>query len=140
MHVMDLYSSFIFMRKMRCTPSTEMLTTTLESIFETYGFPELIYSDSGPQMRTGFKSWAEQLGIEHRVSLAYFTSSNGAIEWSLKALKLLMKKQNFEGDGGLDEAVSILNALHETTLHYTTLHYSALKYNIGQYNRVATSY
>ena len=48
LYVMDLYSSFIFTRKKRCTPSTEMMTTTLETIFGTYGFPELIYSDSGP--------------------------------------------------------------------------------------------
>ena len=61
-------------------------------------------------MCQGFMSWAQQLGIEHRVSSAYFVSSNGAIERSLKALQLLMKKQSFEGEGGLDEAVNILNA------------------------------
>ena len=55
-------------------------------------------------------SWDEQLGIEHRVSSAYFTSLNGAIERSLKALKTLMKKQHFEGEVGLEEAVNILNA------------------------------
>ena len=85
LHVMDLYSSYIFTRKMRCTPSTEMLTTTLEKIFGTWGYPELIYSDLGPQMRTGFKNWAEQLRIEHRVSSAYFASLNGTIERSLKS-------------------------------------------------------
>ena len=110
LHVMDLYSSFIFTRKMRATPSTEMMIKTLESIFEAFGFPELIFSDSGPQMRASFTSWAKQLGIEHRVSLAYFASSNGVIERSLKALKMLMKKRNFEGEVGLEEAVNILNA------------------------------
>ena len=110
LHVMDLYSSFIFTRKMRATPSTEMMIKTLESIFEAFGFPELIFSDSGPQMRASFTSWAEQLGIEHRVSSAYFASSNGAIKRSLKALKTLMKKQHFEGEVGLEEAVNILNA------------------------------
>ena len=87
-----------------------MMTRTLESIFETFGFHELIFSDSGPQMRASFTSWAEQLGIEHRVSSAYFTSSNGAIECSLKSLKILMKKQHYEGEVGLEEAVNILNA------------------------------
>ena len=90
LHVMDLYSSFIFTRKMRCTPSTEMMTRTLESIFETFGFPELIFSDSGPQMRAPFTSWAEQLGIEHQVSSTYFASSNGAIERSLMFLDILV--------------------------------------------------
>ena len=50
LHIMDLYSSFIFTRKMKATPSTEVVIKTLEAIFEAYGFPELLYSDSGPQM------------------------------------------------------------------------------------------
>ena len=72
-----------------------MMIKTMESIFEAFGFPELIFSDSGPQMRASFLSWAEQLGIEHQVSSAYFASSNGAIECSLKVLKMLMKKNTF---------------------------------------------
>ena len=110
LHVMDLYSSFIFTRKMRATQSTEMVIKTLESIFEAFRFLELIFSDSGPQMRASFSSWAENLGIEHQVSSAYFASSNGAIERSLKALKSLMKKRHYEGEAGLEDAVNILNA------------------------------
>ena len=110
LHIMDLYSSFIFTRKMKATPSTEVVIKTLEAIFEAYGFPELLYSDSGPQMRARFSDWAESLGIEHRVSSAYFASSNGAIERSLKALKSLMRKQHLEGETGLEDAVNIINA------------------------------
>ena len=61
-------------------------------------------------MRKQFDDWAEQLGIEHLVSSAYFASLNGAIEISLKSLKILMKKRHFEGSSGLDEAVEILDA------------------------------
>ena len=65
LHIMDLYSSFIFTRKMKATPSMEVVIKTLEAIFEAYGFPEILYSDSGPQMRVRFSEWAESLGIEH---------------------------------------------------------------------------
>ena len=110
LHIMDLYSNFIFTRKMRATPSTEMVIKTLEGIFEAYGFPEILYSDSGPQMRARFSEWATRLGIEHRVSSAYFASSNGAIERSLKGLKSLMRKRHLEGETGLEDAVNIMNA------------------------------
>ena len=110
LHIMDLYSNFIFTRKMRATPSTEMVIKTLEGIFEAYGFPEILYSDSGSQMRARFTDWASGLGIEHRVSSAYFASSNGAIERSLKGLKNLMYKRHLEGETGLEDAVNIMNA------------------------------
>ena len=110
LHIMDLYSSFIFTRMMKATPSTEVVIKTLEAIFEAYGFPEILYSDSGPQMRARFSEWAESLGIEHRVSSAYFASSNGAIERSLKALKSLMRKRHLEGETGLEDVVNIINA------------------------------
>ena len=44
------------------------------------------------------------------MSSAYFVSSNGMTERSLKSLKILMKKRHYEGSNGLDEAVDILNA------------------------------
>ena len=110
LHIMDVYSNFIFTRRMRATPSTEMVIKTMEGIFEAFGFPEVLYSDSGPQMRATFSSWASGLGIDHRVSSAYFASSNGAVERSLKSLKILMKKRKLGGDTGLDEAVNLMNS------------------------------
>ena len=110
LHILDVYSNFVFTRKMRATPSTEMVIKTMEEIFEAFGFPEVLYSDSGPQMRATFTRWASGLGIDHRVSSAYFASSNGAVERSLKSLKILMKKRKLGGETGLEEAVNLMNS------------------------------
>ena len=60
-------------------------------------------------MKSLFDSWCADMGIEHQVSSTYFASSNGAIEHSLKSLKILMKKRDLERQGKLEEAVDILN-------------------------------
>ena len=110
LHLMDNFSGYVWMMKFAATPSTEQVTKALEGIFNVAGFLECLFSDSGLQMKRLFDIWCVDMGIEHSVSSAYFASSNGAIERSLKSLKILMKKHDLERRGKLEEAVDILNS------------------------------
>ena len=71
---------------------THSITKTLEEIFETFGIPERIRSDGGPQFRQDFASWCQDLGMVHELTSPYHPEANGHAEQAVGAMKKLLKK------------------------------------------------
>ena len=76
------------------------LVRLLRSYFATFGVPEEISSDGGPEF-TAFvtQDFMQKWDIKHRVSSAYFPQSNSRAEVAVKAAKrLLMSNISLNGD------------------------------------------
>ena len=71
---------------------THSITKTLEEIFETFGIPERIRSDGGPQFRQDFANWCQDLGMVHELTSPYHPEANGHAEQAVGAMKKLLKK------------------------------------------------
>ena len=78
------------------------LITALHSLFATFGVPEELSSDGGPEFSANetelfLKKW----GVSHRISSAYFPQSNGRAEVAVKKCKRLLM-ENIDPSGSLD--------------------------------------
>ena len=71
---------------------THSITKTLEEIFETFGIPERIRSNGGPQFRQDFENWCQDLGMVHELTSPYHPEANGHAEQAVGAMKKLLKK------------------------------------------------
>ena len=69
----------------------------LTEIFDSFGYPNVILSDNGPQFRGPFKEFCEEIGVEHTPSSPYHPASNGLSESAVKILKRLLSKANRSG-------------------------------------------
>ena len=87
----DGYSGYILTARLSTT-TTAKVTSVLEKWFRTFGYPEILRSDNGPQFRTEFGDWCRNKGIKHETSSPYFPSSNGLAESAVKSAKVLWKK------------------------------------------------
>ena len=68
------------------------LLRCLRSFFSTFGVPEELASDGGPEFSADItKKFFEQWDIRHRVSSAYFPQSNGRAEVAVKSAKRLLR-------------------------------------------------
>ena len=74
------------------------LVRLLRSYFATFGVPEEISSDGGPEF-TAFvtQNFMRKWDIKHRVSSAYFPQSNGRAEVAVKAAKRLFMFNSLMG-------------------------------------------
>lgn len=86
-----------------------MTTTTsaktikvLRSIFASYGLPEEVVSDNGPQFTSSeFKQFFRGNGIRQTLTPAYHPSSNGAVERSVRPVKSALMKQVLAEEGSI---------------------------------------
>ena len=68
------------------------LCQALRRIFATFGVPEEIGSDGGPEfVAVESKDFYHRWGIKHRLSSAYFPQSNGRAELAVKSIKRLLE-------------------------------------------------
>jgi len=78
------------------------LCQALRQVFATFGVPEEISSDGGPEFTAQeSKDFYHRWGIRHRLSSAYFPQSNGRAELAVKATKRLLE-DNIGPNGELD--------------------------------------
>ena len=92
------------------------LVRLLRSYFATFGVPEEISSDGGPEF-TAFvtQDFMRKWDIKHCVSSAYFPQSNGRAEVAVKAAKrLLMSNISPNGDLNNDSFLRALLQLRNT--------------------------
>lgn len=74
----------------------------LRSFFATFGVPEEISSDSGPEFTASCtEAFLHRWGIKHRLSSAYFPQSNGRAEVAVKTAKRLLRS-NTGPSGSVD--------------------------------------
>jgi len=68
------------------------LCQALRQIFATFGVPEELSSDGGPEFTAQeSKDFYQRWGVRHRLSSAYFPQSNGRAELAVKATKRLIE-------------------------------------------------
>ena len=99
------------------------LLAALRILFGTFGIPEEISSDGGPEYISDmFKDFIKKWGISHRKSSAHHPQSNGRAEVCVKSVKRLLRT-NTAPDGSLntDAVMRGLLQLRNTPDHDTNL-------------------
>jgi hypothetical protein len=91
--LVDRYSGFPFVEKLTKL-STAAVIKVLTNWFNTFGWPERLRSDNGPQYRSEFDEFCKEKNIIHENSSPYNPQSNGLSESAVKQMKFLMKKVN----------------------------------------------
>ena len=78
------------------------LITCLRSLFATFGVPEELSSDGGPEFTASqTQNFLSKWGVHHRKSSAYHPQSNGRAEVAVKSVKRLLRS-NINPSGSLD--------------------------------------
>ena len=91
--MMDRYSGFPFVEKLTKL-STSAIIKVLTTWFNTFGWPERLRSDNGPQYRSEFDEFCKDNNIIHENSSPYCPQSNGLSEAAVKQMKYLLQKCN----------------------------------------------
>jgi len=88
----------------------------LRAFFATFGVPEELSSDGGPEFSSGAtESFLRTWGIKHRISSAYFPQSNGRAEVAVKTAKrLLMSSTGPTGNLNHDKFLQAMMQLRNT--------------------------
>ena len=89
--VADRFSGYAWLAQLRDL-STVAILSHLREIFQLYGYPAAIRTDGGPQFRSDFTRFCEDMGINHELSSPYHPASNGHAESAVKALKRALQK------------------------------------------------
>ena len=94
------------------------LCQALRQLFTTFGVPEEISSDGGPEFIAGeSKDFYRRWGVNHRISSAYHPQSNGRAELAVKITKRLL--ENNTGPNGELNTDKVVCALLTTTKKHT---------------------
>jgi len=90
--IIDIHSKWIEAIPLK----TATATTTIEALwkfFASFGLPEKIISDNGPQfVATEFATFCSRNGIKNTGTLSYHPATNGAAERVVQMVKQAMKK------------------------------------------------
>ena len=89
--MIDRYSNFPFVQRLTKL-STAAIIKILTYWFNTFGWPERLRSDNGPQYRSEFDEFCLNHNIVHENSSPYYPQSNGLSELAVKQMKFLLKK------------------------------------------------
>ena len=76
------------------------MITSLKRTFSTFGIPEELASDGGPEFTAvDTRKFLQNYGVHHRLSSVAFARSNGRAELGVKTMKrLLTDNTNHNGD------------------------------------------
>jgi hypothetical protein len=86
------------------------LIGNLRSLFATFGVPEELSSDGGPEFTaSATRTFLSRWGVRHRVSSAYNPQSNGRAEVAVKSAKRLLRSN--VGPGGTLDNDRLLRAM-----------------------------
>ena len=97
--------------------TTEKTITILRHIFSSYGFPEQIVNDSGPQFTSDqFADFLRQNGVRHTRSAPYHPATNGAAERMVQVLKKGLKLASWLS---VDHQLANLLLSYQSTPHST---------------------
>ena len=69
----------------------------MKAMFTTFGIPDLVISDNGPQYTSRkFKDFARTWGFSHRTSNPYSAQENGMAERAVQSAKQILKLEDPE--------------------------------------------
>ena len=100
--IVDRYSNWPIVE--RVTNGATGLVASLKRVFNTFGAPEELASDGGPQFTSETtRKFLKNYGIHHRLSSVAFARSNGRVELGVKTMKrLLADNTDYNGDLNTD--------------------------------------
>lgn len=89
--MIDRYSGWPCVSPLART-DTQSVIACLGDWMMDFGIPVSLRTDGGPQFRSEFHKWCEELKIVHELSSAYYPISNGHAEAGVKSMKMLLEK------------------------------------------------
>ena len=102
------------------TTSAQCTIEELRRMFASYGIPEQLVSDNGPQFVSGcFEEFMKMNGVKHIKCTPYHPSSNGAVERLVQTFKNFMRV-NASNGGTLSQRLASFLFSYRTTPHATT--------------------
>ena len=105
--VIDYYSRWIDIKQLTSTTSLSVISI-LKYLFMTFGIPDLVISDNGPQYSGAvFKEFACDWGFHHRTTNPYCHQENGMAEQGIQTVKQILKLK--------DPVLGLLN--YRSTVH-----------------------
>ena len=117
--VVDRFSGWICIFYFRPGESTSSaLIKECRELFISYGVPEEVSSDGGPQFKANdFSKFLQQWGVKHRKSSVGYPQSNGRAEVAVKSAKRIIR-DNVAANGSIDtdEAAKAILQYHNTPL------------------------
>ena len=118
----DRFSCWIEIFHFPSNTKAELLIKRLRQLFITFGVPEEISSDGGPQFTSStFDTFLKQWGIHHRISSASYPQSNGRAELAVKSAKRIILNNTIRGSLDNDRAARALLQHRNTPLQGSEL-------------------
>ena len=91
--ISDYYSKFPIVKELQAPVTSEVVKDVVEEACGTFGRPDEIRSDNGPQYASEtFKKFCRTWGINHTTSSPHYAQSNGFIERQIRWVKSVIKK------------------------------------------------
>jgi len=116
--IIDIHSKWIEAIPLKTTTATTTIET-LRQFFASFGFPEEIISDNGPQfVATEFLTSCSRNGIKNTRTPPYHPATNGTTERAVQVVKQAIKKM--ETTIPLSTRLARLLLIYQTTPHSTT--------------------
>ena len=85
--IVDAHSKWAEVIETKSTTAAATITQ-LRQLFATYGLPEQIVTENGPQFSAGeFSSFYKSNGVKHIQCIPYHPSPNGAVERFIQTFK-----------------------------------------------------
>ena len=78
--VLDVFTGWPWYKRFAKAPNSKMVTEALNDIFLVYGYPKHLKCDGGPQYRSEFKKYCEEMYIMAHTTSAFNSESNGEAE------------------------------------------------------------
>ena len=117
--VVDVYSKWVEVRPMSSTTS-EQTIAELRQLFSSFGLPDQLVSDNGPQfVSTKFSEFFRLNGIKHFWSAPYHPATNGQAERYVQILKSKLRTMS-EEEGSLIQKLSRFLLAYRLTPHSVT--------------------
>ena len=97
---MDAFTGWPLVWQAKKGGTAEELKQHLQDAFCTYGIPELLTSDGGPQYTSIIiRDFLEKWGVKHRITAAYNPHANMRAETGVKSMKRILMECVTKGDG-----------------------------------------
>ena len=117
--VLDAHSKWPIITEMSSVTSQQTLRI-LFHLFATYGLPEQIVSDNGPQfVSDAFRDFMKKYDIKHIRTAPYHPASNGAVERLVQTFKQAVRAMG-NSPGGMQQMIDEFLFTYRTTPHSST--------------------
>ena len=95
--IVDHYSKLPFVRSMGRSCTSIGAITYFRELFGSYGSPEILYTDNGPQFDSyAFKEFAKRWSFVHTTSSPRYAQSNGFAERMVQTVKNTLRKAKMD--------------------------------------------